>query len=155
MAKHPVDIHVGKRLRLRRTIRGLSQEALGNAIGVTFQQIQKYERGVNRIGSSRVYEFSKILQVPVSFFFEDYEEANGGNYTTITADSNVIGVSGFAESESDGFESEPIGDDRLSTRETLEMMRAYYRIPDEGLRKKVFELVKALANASDIDDKAA
>jgi len=66
---HPIDIHVGKRIRLRRTLLGMSQEAIGAAIGVSFQQVQKYERGVNRVGASRLFEFSKILDAPVSYFF--------------------------------------------------------------------------------------
>ncbi len=126
---HPVDIHVGKRLRLRRTILGLSQEAIGNAIGVTFQQVQKYERGVNRMGSSRLYEFSKILSVPVSYFFDEMEKSA----------TTAVPASGVSE-DSPEFEHE-----KMSSRETLEMMRAYYRISEPRIRKRIFELVKALA----------
>jgi len=126
---HPVDLHVGKRLRLRRTILGMSQEAIGNAIGVTFQQVQKYERGVNRMGSSRLFEFSKILSVPVSYFFEEMDKATSGG----------VAASGVAE-DAPAFEHE-----KMASRETLEMMRAYYRISDLQVRKKIFELVKALA----------
>jgi len=129
---HPVDVHVGKRLRLRRTILGLSQEAIGKAIGVTFQQVQKYERGVNRMGSSRLYEFSKILTVPVSYFFEEMEKGH-----------SHPPHAGVAE-DAPGFEHE-----RMASRETLEMMRAYYRISDPHVRKRVFELIKSVA-----DDKA-
>jgi transcriptional regulator with XRE-family HTH domain len=111
---HPTDIHVGKRLRLRRTILGLSQEAIGNAIGVTFQQIQKYERGTNRISSSRLLDFSKFLNVPVAYFFDEMEKAS-------TASANATGVA----EESASFEHE-----KLSSRESLELMRAYYRISD-------------------------
>src|SRR5512147_1895392 len=75
---NPVDIHVGSRVRLRRTLLGLSQEKLGEAVGLTFQQIQKYERGANRIGASRLFEFSRILDVPVSFFFDDMAERGKG-----------------------------------------------------------------------------
>lgn len=128
---HPADIHVGKRLRLRRTILGLSQEAIGNAIGVTFQQVQKYERGVNRMGSSRLFEFSKILSVPVSYFFEEMEKEKGA------VTHNAAGVAEDAPS----FEHE-----KMSSRETLEMMRAYYRITDSHVRKRVFELIKSLAD---------
>lgn len=133
---HPVDIHVGKRLRLRRTILGLSQEAIGNAIGVTFQQVQKYERGVNRMGSSRLFEFSKILSIPVSYFFEemDKNQVHGTH-----------GTHGGVSEDAPTFEHE-----KMSSRETLEMMRAYYRIGDAHVRKRIFELVKSLA-----DDKAA
>ncbi len=129
---HPVDIHVGKRLRLRRTILGLSQEAIGNAIGVTFQQVQKYERGVNRMGSSRLFDFSKLLSVPVSYFFDEMEKTS-------------VGATGVAE-DAPAFEH-----DRMSSRETLEMMRAYYRIEDAHVRKRVFELIKTLAEDKPVD----
>ena len=140
MSPHPVDLHVGKQLRMRRTIQGLSQEAIGRAIGVTFQQIQKYERGVNRMGSSRLYDFSRILKVPVSYFFEGLDQqASDG-----TDNGNSYGV-GMADGGGASFEYE-----QLSTRETLEMMRAYYRIPDEAVRKRIYELIKSLA-VSDTD----
>jgi len=126
---HPVDIHVGKQLRLRRTILGLSQEAIGNAIGVTFQQVQKYERGVNRMGSSRLFDFAKCLAVPVSYFFEGLEPTGTKRLH-----------SGVAE-EPHVFE-----DERTSSRETLEMVRAYYRISDANVRKRVFDLIKSLAD---------
>ncbi len=127
---HPVDVHVGRRLRLRRTTLGMSQEAIGKQTGITFQQIQKYEHGVNRMGSSRLYEFSKILSVPVSYFFEGY-----GDY----AADDVSGLA-FAEPASE-FEHETI-----SNRESLEVMRAYYRIKNPALRKRVIELIKAMAD---------
>jgi transcriptional regulator with XRE-family HTH domain len=137
---NPIDVHVGRRLRLRRTLLGMSQERLGELLGLTFQQVQKYERGVNRIGSSRLYELGQILDVPVSFFFDDMPEeqlqANGRRP-----------LMGLAE-EASPFEHEeellP-----LDKRETLELVRAYYRIGDPALRKRLFELAKALANAVD------
>lgn len=138
---HPVDIHVGRRLRLRRTILGMSQEALGNTIGVTFQQIQKYERGINRIGSSRLYEFGEILKVPVSFFFEEFSTpenlANNGS-------ANLSAASGLAEESDDSFQHE-----QIASRETLEMVRAYYKIKDPTLRKRIFELVKVLSDETE------
>jgi transcriptional regulator with XRE-family HTH domain len=130
---HAVDVHVGKRLRLRRTILGLSQEAIANAIGVTFQQVQKYERGINRMGASRLYDFSKILTVPVSYFFEEMEKAAGPGTSSATM--------GVSEEAAPVFEHE-----RMSSRETLEMMRAYYRISDPQVRKRVFELIKSVAD---------
>jgi len=133
---HHVDVHVGKRLRLRRTILGLSQEAIGNAIGVTFQQVQKYERGVNRMGASRLFEFSKILSVPVSYFFEEMDKQGGAHHTPLA---------GVAE-EAPGFEHE-----KMSSRETLEMMRSYYRISDPLARKRIFELIKALADDKPVE----
>ncbi len=119
-----IDIHVGGRVRLRRTLLGMSQEKLAQPLGLTFQQIQKYERGANRIGSSRLFKLSQILDVPVSFFFDGMTEE-----TTTTG--------GAAPPE------DPSCPDTLTKRETLELVRAYYRIPDERLRRKVFELVKA------------
>jgi transcriptional regulator with XRE-family HTH domain len=138
---NPIDVHVGHRLRLRRTLMGMSQERLGHLLGLTFQQVQKYERGVNRIGSSRLYELGQILHVPVSFFFDDMPEGDGG---------------GAPDSVAPGLAEDPVGftfdDDRdlpLDKRETLELVRAYNRIPDAAIRKRLFELTKALANLDD------
>jgi len=126
---NPVDVHVGKRLRLRRTLLGYSQEKLGSLLGLTFQQVQKYERGTNRIGSSRLYKIASVLDVSVSYFFEGFEEASGAPGAP---------ASGLAE-ESAGFESSP-----MDRRETLELVRAYYRIEDSQVRRRIFELVKSL-----------
>ena len=126
---HPVDVHVGKQLRLRRTILGLSQEVIGNAIGVTFQQVQKYERGVNRMGASRLFDFAKYLTIPVSYFFEGLE-----------IKEKLFDFKGVAE------EQAPFEEEKMSSRETMEMMRAYYRITDINVRRRVFELVKSLAD---------
>lgn len=123
----PVDVHVGSRVRLRRTLLGLSQEKLGAALGLTFQQVQKYERGTNRIGSSRLYQLSRILDVPVSFFFDDMPMDVASRH------------GGMAEDTQASFDQED-----LSKRETLELVRAYYRIREPGVRKRVFELVKSL-----------
>ena len=127
----PVDVHVGSRVRLRRTLLGMSQDKLGKALRLTFQQIQKYERGANRIGSSRLYQLSQILDVPVSFFFDDMPAEVTGKAT------------GMAEEGKQSFE---VG--QLSRRETLELVRAYYKIKDPSVRKKLFEMVKALGNSS-------
>lgn len=132
---HPVDVHVGSRVRLRRTLLGMSQEKLGEAIGLTFQQVQKYERGANRIGSSRLFELSRILDVPVSFFFDDMPGS--------VAASSYVG--GIAEGASEEYEA----GDPLSKRETLELVRAYYKISEPGVRKRLFELAKALAKAGE------
>ncbi len=127
----PVDIHVGARVRLRRTLLGMSQEKLGKALGLTFQQVQKYERGANRIGSSRLFQLSKILDVPVSFFFDEM--------TTDTTQK----AEGMAEGNKQVFEV-----DKLSRRETLELVRAYYKITDPSVRKKIFEMVKAVGSSA-------
>lgn len=141
---NPIDVHVGKRLRLRRTLMGMSQERLGELLGLTFQQVQKYERGVNRIGSSRLFELGRILDVPVSFFFDDLPEG-------ISAPVGIGPVPGLAEEQA-GFDHEEPAPLPLDKRETLELVRAYYRISDPAVRKRLFELTKALGN---LDDRAA
>lgn len=127
---HPVDIHVGRRLRLKRTFLGLSQDTVGKKIGVTFQQIQKYERGINRMGASRLYDFAKALGVQVSYFFEGF-----GDY--VNDDADAVGM---AEPNAQSFEH-----DNMNNRETLEVMRAYYKIKNPALRKRVVDLIKAMS----------
>jgi len=131
---NPVDIHVGARVRLRRTLLGMSQEKLGEAIGLTFQQVQKYERGANRIGSSRLYDLSRVLDVPVSFFFDDMP----------------AGVAASSPAQRRGMAEEPASYERdpMAKRETLELVRAYYKITDPQLRKRLFEMTKALGASS-------
>jgi transcriptional regulator with XRE-family HTH domain len=107
----------------------MSQEKLGEALGLTFQQIQKYERGANRIGSSRLYQLAGVLDVPVSFFFDD-----------MPADVAGQAPGGLSEPGAEQFEQE-----KLSRRETLELVRAYYKITDPAVRKRLFDLVKAVA----------
>ena len=126
---NPVDVRVGSRVRLRRNMLGLSQEKLGEAIGLTFQQVQKYERGANRIGASRLYELSQVLDVPVAFFFDDTDPVRA---PAIPA--------GFAEPPAEAFESDP-----LRRRETVELVEAYYAIDDTAVRRRLFDLAKALA----------
>jgi transcriptional regulator with XRE-family HTH domain len=133
----PVDVHVGARLRLRRNLLGLSQEQLGKACGLTFQQIQKYERGTNRMGASRLFQFSKLLEVPVSYFFDD-----------VRGERTVVHPSfGFAEKEQNALEGMHITDDEILYRkETLELIRAYYGIIDPKTRRKVYELIKSMSD---------
>jgi transcriptional regulator with XRE-family HTH domain len=122
----PVDTYVGSRLRLQRTLMGMSQEKLGNSVGLTFQQIQKYERGLNRIGASRLYQFCKALDVPVSFFFDEMP--------------GDMGSQPFSTSQV----QKATYDEDMSRRETLELVRAYYRIDNRNTRKRIYELVKAV-----------
>lgn len=133
----PIDVHVGGRVRLRRTLMGMSQERLGEALGLTFQQVQKYERGVNRIGASRLFDLARVLDVPIGFFFDDMPDGMGGTTSGLSRRT----ASGFADSQ-DSFE-----DDTLHRRETLELVRAYYRITDPAVRKRVFDLIKSLTPA--------
>ncbi|HYM73676.1 MAG TPA: helix-turn-helix transcriptional regulator [Stellaceae bacterium] len=130
---HPTDVHVGSRVRLRRNMLGLSQEKLGEAIGLTFQQVQKYERGANRIGASRLYELSRVLDVPVPFFFDDQDPVRA---PAIPA--------GFEEPAQEAFDSDP-----LRRHETLELVGAYYQIDDPAVRRRLFDLAKALAGGAD------
>src|SRR5260221_7115236 len=113
---NPIDIHVGSRVRLRRTLLGMSQEKLGEAIGLTFQQVQKYERGANRVGASRLYDLSRVLDVPVSYFFEEIKAE------TVEA---AQGDPDPREPANGGPEPDP-----MMPRETPELGRAYYPTPD-------------------------
>src|ERR671939_258341 len=126
---NPIDVRVGARLRLRRAMLGLSQEKLGELIGLTFQQVQKYERGANRIGASRLHELSRVLDVPPSFFFDDMDPVRA---------PAIPG--GFAEPPADAFDADP-----LRKRETIELVEAYHAILDSAVRRRLFELARALA----------
>ncbi len=132
----PIDTHVGSRIRLRRTLLGMSQERLGEALGLTFQQVQKYERGVNRVGASRLFDLSRVLDVPIAFFFDDMPEQLAGMHGSAHV---TRATGGFAERQ-DQFGV----DEALNRRETLELMRAYYRIVDPSVRKRVFDLIKSM-----------
>lgn len=123
-----IDAHVGARLRLQRTLRGLSQEKLGEALGLTFQQIQKYERGSNRIGAGRLYEISRVLDVPIGYFFESLD--------SVSSERAAPGVSDSVSPAEYGV---------MNRRETLELVRGYYRIADPKVRRRILELVKSVA----------
>ncbi|ODN72149.1 helix-turn-helix domain-containing protein [Methylobrevis pamukkalensis] len=124
---NPIDIHVGSRIRLRRMMLGMSQEKLGDALGITFQQIQKYEKGTNRVGASRLSHISTVLKVPVAFFFED-------------APGQGEEAAGFAE------QPRSYVVDFLSSSEGLALNKAFVRIEDAKVRRKVIDLVQALAS---------
>lgn len=128
---NPVDIHVGQRLRLRRTLLGMSQEKLGDAVGLTFQQIQKYERGANRIGASRLYMFSRILDVPVSYFFEELP-------SQIRSHEGQMEI-GLSDQPQEALERDP-----MARRETLELVRAYYAVGNPKVRRRIVDLVRSL-----------
>ena len=130
---HPIDVHVGSRVRLRRMLLGMSQEKLGEHIGLTFQQVQKYEKGANRIGASRLFHISQVLKVPVQFFFDEAPLPQGES-----------GPSGFHEPKTEDFLLE-----FLNTREGLELNRAFVKIADPKVRKRVVQLVRSLADGSD------
>jgi len=126
-----IDEYVGAQLRQRRALLGLSQERLAEQIGITFQQVQKYENGANRVSASRLYEISKVLDIPVTFFFENYKSGPG-----------TVEAIGFSDNEQAGFEG---ADNVMQRKETLELIRVYYSIENPKLRKDLFKLVKSMA----------
>ena len=129
---NPIDIHVGSRVRFRRMLLGMSQEKLGEKLGLTFQQVQKYEKGINRIGASRLYDLAQVLGVPVQFF---YEEAPIGESRADAADGQPA----------DGQDEHSIVE-FLRSRDGLELNRAFVRIPDLKARRAIVDLVRSLAN---------
>ena len=130
---NPIDVHVGARIRLRRTLLGISQVALAEAIGLTFQQVQKYEKGVNRVSASRLVDLANALDVSIPYFFDEMSAAVQGKLSELMRTKT--------RPENDQVQ------DPLARRETLELVRAYYRIEDPAVRKRVFELTKAVAKA--------
>ncbi|MCC7348138.1 MAG: helix-turn-helix transcriptional regulator [Variibacter sp.] len=126
-APNPIDKHVGSRVRMRRMMLGMSQEKLGDALGLTFQQVQKYEKGTNRIGASRLQQIAQILQVPVSFFFEG--APHDGTPTE----------AGLGEAPSPAYVS-----DFLATSDGLALTKAFVQIKDSKLRRRIVDLVEAI-----------
>jgi transcriptional regulator with XRE-family HTH domain len=137
----PIDVHVGQRLRLRRNLLGMSQQKLGDAVGLTFQQIQKYERGANRMGASRLYQFGRLLEVPVSFFFEDIPRDLESGYH--------VQPSGMSDMPQAKFEAAL---DRLTERTTISLVQAFYAIENNLVRRKVLEMVRAIGFGESIED---
>jgi len=135
---NPIDIHVGARLRQRRTLLGMSQEKLGDAVELTFQQVQKYERGANRMGASRLFQFGQILDVPVHYFFEGLP-------------SSSLAARRMSENALNDQGQENLECDPMTKRETLELVRAYYAIASPEIRKGVYEMVRSLSKSMDPD----
>lgn len=121
--KHPVDVHVGKRIRQRRWMNGTTQQQLAEAVGIKFQQIQKYETGMNRVSASRLWDIAHVLSVPVSFFFEGLD---------VAADATLAG---------------DVPGDVLTDKEALDLLRSYYAIP-ENQRRRLFDLARVLSEAA-------
>lgn len=134
---HPVDVHVGQRVKLRRTLMGMTQGKLGECIGLTFQQIQKYERGANRVSASKLWQLGNVLDVPVSFFFEEMpdsvKEAFPG-YQGENAESDV-----------------PEEHLTLHRRQTLELVRTFSKLQDPVIRKRVIDVVRAIADSETVN----
>ncbi|PZX10450.1 helix-turn-helix domain-containing protein [Celeribacter halophilus] len=126
--KHPVDVHVGKRIRHRRWMVGMTQQQLAEKVGIKFQQIQKYETGMNRVSASRLWDIAESLSVPVAFFFEGMEPSVSDHMVTQSEGGNVPA-------------------DILADKEALELVRSYYAIP-ENQRRRLFELARVLSDAA-------
>ena len=123
--KHPVDVHVGQRVRRRRWLVGMTQQQLAEKVGIKFQQIQKYETGMNRVSASRLWDIAEVLEVPVSFFFEDINrESSSGNSSSSSVPSDIMG-----------------------NKEAIELVRSYYAIP-ENQRRRLFDLARVLSDAA-------
>jgi transcriptional regulator with XRE-family HTH domain len=128
---NPVDVHVGARMRLRRTLLGLTQEGVADRLGLTFQQVQKYERGTNRISSSRLFDLCRIFDVPIAYFFDEM-----GNDV---AKQSPATLQGKAPSKVE------MDVDPAARRETLELVRAYYGIPDQQIRQRLTNMIRSIA----------
>ncbi len=127
---HPIDVHVGTRVRQRRVLLGMTQTGLADALGLTFQQVQKYERGVHRVSASRLFELARVFDVPIEHFFEDMAP-------------EVAAISP-AKGRGEAKEAPSLDPNLMITRETLGLVRAYYKIEDANVRKQVYNLTRIL-----------
>lgn len=135
---NPVDVHVGNRIRLRRTVLKITQQQLAKMLGLTFQQIQKYEKGMNRVGASRLWDISRVLDVSMDFFFEDMDDQVINNSPRmLNTHVNMV------EERSYSFDDDP-----MSRKETLELVRAYYKIPNRKIACQIFDLTVSLSKSS-------
>lgn len=135
---NPVDVHVGNRIRLRRNVLKITQQQLAKMLGLTFQQIQKYEKGMNRVGASRLWDISRVLEVPMDFFFEDMDENVVNNSPRmLSATDNKVEEKSYS-----------LDDDPMNKKETLELVRAYYKIPNRKIAGYLFDLTVSLSKSS-------
>lgn len=142
---NPIDIHVGNRIRMRRNILGWSQEKLGDLLGLTFQQIQKYEKGLNRVSASRLWDFSVVMDTPISFFYDDMDKS-------VARQSPRM----FSNPEADATLNEDLevfNADPMLKQETLELVRAYYKISNRQAAKHLFDLIVAMSKSPYINAK--
>ena len=138
---NPIDVHVGNRIRLRRTLLGYSQEKMAALLGLTFQQVQKYERGTNRVGASRLWDIGNVLDVPVSFFYEDMDK-DVANQSPRAFSLPAGELVSFAE-DKEFFDNDP-----MNKKETIELVRAYYKIPNRKAAKHLYELIIAMSKTA-------
>ncbi|MBR6663864.1 MAG: helix-turn-helix transcriptional regulator [Alphaproteobacteria bacterium] len=140
-APNPVDVHVGNRIKLRRTLLGLSQDRLATLLGLTFQQVQKYERGMNRVGASRLWDISKVLETPIGFFFEDMDKSVASQSPRMfNLPEEEIN---FLEEEEETYTVDP-----MQKKETLELVKAYYKIPNRKAARHLFDLIIAMSKSA-------
>lgn len=133
---NPIDVYVGQRIRLRRLLMGITQERLAHLLGITFQQIQKYERGMNRIGASRIWDISKVLKVDINFFFEDMPQTVAEQSPrNFSCDKDVLS----------GVDNEQLKTPLDNTNESQELLRNYYKIRDKKVAAQIFKLIKSLS----------
>lgn len=144
-APNPIDVHVGKRIKMRRSLLGMSQEKLAGLLGLTFQQVQKYEKGLNRVSASRLWDFSVVLNAPVNFFFEDMDKS-------VVEQSPRM----FLNTSSDlvlNEEQEVFNADPMKKEETLELVRAYYKISNRKAAKHLFDLIVSMSKSQYLSNK--
>ncbi len=137
---NPVDVHVGKRIRLRRTILHITQQQMAKMLGLTFQQVQKYEKGMNRVGASRLWDISRVLEVPMGFFFEDMDDK------VAQKSPRMLYSDDYRYAVEEGVRS--ADEDPMKKQETLELVRAYYKIPNRAVAKNLFNLIVALSKST-------
>ena len=142
---NPIDVHVGNRIRLRRTLLGLSQEKLASLLGLTFQQVQKYERGMNRVGASRLWDIGKVLEVPIGFFYEDMDKEVASQSPRMFSmpDSTPLALA----EETETFDVDP-----MHRQETIELVKAYYKIPNRKAAKHMFDLIVTMSKTTYSND---
>lgn len=138
--KHPIDVHVGQRIRRRRWMLGMTQQQLGTAVGIKFQQIQKYETGMNRVSASRLYDIAQALEVPVAFFFDGVNTNEEGE-VMVSSDASEMDMTPANVSQDEEHT------DLFAEKETLDLIRCYYRLPDEP-RRRLLEFTRALTRSA-------
>lgn len=139
---NPIDVHVGNRIRLRRTLLGLSQEKLASLLGLTFQQVQKYERGMNRVGASRLWDLSRVLEVPVNFFYEDMDKTIASQSPRMF--SLIDSQPEYLQEDDDAvYDADP-----MQKKETIELVKAYYKISNRKAAKHMFDLIVTMSKST-------
>ena len=142
---NPVDVHVGNRIRLRRTLLGFSQEKLASLLGLTFQQVQKYERGMNRVGASRLWDIGRVLEVPIGFFYEDMDKDVANQSPRMFSIPDTMPA--YLAEDATEFDADP-----MNREETIELVKAYYKISNRKAAKHMFDLIVAMSKTTPINN---